>query len=426
MAEHTELIPMDDPGSGFDIVMRGYDRAQVTEQIERLEAELRVAGADRESAAARSGDLASQLASSHAVIESLRSKLEQTGLPTYERMGERIASMLNLAQAEADDLRRRAEEQAAETRGQTDEAVRERRKHLDAIDAELRSRRQAVEQQCAQLIFSAEGRAKSIVAEAEVAAERERKRLTTERRTSDEARAAADEQSRVHREQAAADADTARQQADDEARAAREEARSELQQHIAAAQRERAEADEQARLAREHAHADLREHTATAKAAQESADRDAHERRTVADASAAAARAEADEDFDITQRVRRTQLHQEHERRQRESIEQARSTVADADAYSQRAIADAQRQVAGLTAERDEILRQLRTLHGLLLGAPDRAGLPGDAPGVNSADDAGLPKGQPAQRNGAATQANGAPGVAAGGGHDVVAVPTPR
>ena len=45
----------------FDVVLRGYDRNQVAETIERLEADFRIAIADRDAAVARSADLASQL-----------------------------------------------------------------------------------------------------------------------------------------------------------------------------------------------------------------------------------------------------------------------------------------------------------------------------------------------------------------------------
>src|SRR3954451_21874675 len=117
-SDHTELIPLSGPGENFDVVLRGYDRGQVEEHVERLEAELRIAAADRDAAAARSADLASQLATSHAEVESLRVKLEQTGLPTFENMGQRIAGMLRLAEAEADAIRQKAVEDTASQRAE--------------------------------------------------------------------------------------------------------------------------------------------------------------------------------------------------------------------------------------------------------------------------------------------------------------------
>ena len=57
----NELLPLYDSSRGFDTAMRGYDREQVDREIARLDDDLRVTAAERDSAAARSADLAAQL-----------------------------------------------------------------------------------------------------------------------------------------------------------------------------------------------------------------------------------------------------------------------------------------------------------------------------------------------------------------------------
>lgn len=113
----TEMIPMPTM-SEFEVVLRGYDRAQVRDTVERLEADVRIALTDRDAAVARSSDLASQLSAVHAEMESLRRKLANTKAPTYETMGERIANMLRLAEEEAAEIRRNAHSDVAGMREQ--------------------------------------------------------------------------------------------------------------------------------------------------------------------------------------------------------------------------------------------------------------------------------------------------------------------
>ena len=45
-----DMLPMREAQHSFDVVLRGFDRHQVAETIERLEADIRVALADRDAA----------------------------------------------------------------------------------------------------------------------------------------------------------------------------------------------------------------------------------------------------------------------------------------------------------------------------------------------------------------------------------------
>ena len=53
-----DLLPTHEAQHSFDVVLRGYDRSQVADTIERLEADFRIALADRDAAVGRSADLA--------------------------------------------------------------------------------------------------------------------------------------------------------------------------------------------------------------------------------------------------------------------------------------------------------------------------------------------------------------------------------
>src|SRR3712207_4166896 len=62
-APRHDPLAMHPTSHSFDVVLRGYDKSQVAETIEQLEADFRIALADRDAAVARSSDLASQLRS---------------------------------------------------------------------------------------------------------------------------------------------------------------------------------------------------------------------------------------------------------------------------------------------------------------------------------------------------------------------------
>jgi DivIVA domain-containing protein len=53
-----DFLPL---GSSFDVTRRGYDRRQVDEHLDRLDADLRILAADRDAAVARAAELAKRL-----------------------------------------------------------------------------------------------------------------------------------------------------------------------------------------------------------------------------------------------------------------------------------------------------------------------------------------------------------------------------
>src|SRR5215212_5474710 len=140
----------------FDVVLRGYDRSQVADTIERLEADFRIALADRDAAVARSADMSSQLAALHGEIEALRRKAATATAPTFENISERIQHMLTLAEEEAAEIRRAAELDA--------QAVRER--HA-AGQAEVERMLAEARQNAEQIAQKAQQRADELVAKAQ-------------------------------------------------------------------------------------------------------------------------------------------------------------------------------------------------------------------------------------------------------------------
>lgn len=111
-----DLIPLGAPPIGFDVVMRGYDRNQVQDAIGRLEDDLRTVVSERDRAISRANDLHLQLEQASSDVTTLNSKLRNAQAPTFESMGERIASMLRLAEEEASEIRRVAAADADEIR----------------------------------------------------------------------------------------------------------------------------------------------------------------------------------------------------------------------------------------------------------------------------------------------------------------------
>jgi chromosome segregation ATPase len=97
LADDRDLVPL---GSGFDIVKRGYDRAQVEDHLERLDSDLRLLAADRDAAVSQTLDLARQLEAARSEISEIRNQVERLSLPptTLEGLSERLQRMLRLAQ----------------------------------------------------------------------------------------------------------------------------------------------------------------------------------------------------------------------------------------------------------------------------------------------------------------------------------------
>jgi cell division septum initiation protein DivIVA len=151
----------------FDVVLRGYDRSQVAETIERLEADFRIAIADRDAAASRSTDLAGQLSALHAQLEAMRRKAATANAPTFENISERIQHMLQLAEEEAGEIRRAAEIDAHAVREQTAAEERAMLERHAAGQAEVERMLAEAGHNAEQIAHKAQIRADELVAKAQ-------------------------------------------------------------------------------------------------------------------------------------------------------------------------------------------------------------------------------------------------------------------
>ena len=160
-------LPMHEAQHSFDVVLRGYDRSQVADTIERLEADFRIALADRDAAVARSADLAGQLSALHGEVESLRRKAATAAAPTFENISERIQHMLQLAEEEAGEIRRAAEVDAMAVREQTAAEERALLERHAAGQAEIERMLAEARQGAEQIAQKAQIRADELVAKAQ-------------------------------------------------------------------------------------------------------------------------------------------------------------------------------------------------------------------------------------------------------------------
>lgn len=282
----SDVLPMLTDGyRGFAQALRGYDRAQVDTYLGQLEDDLRAAGGERDAAQARSADLAAQLASAQAHLESLRRQLRMaTETVTPENIDERVRHLLESAQADATRIRNEATADAERVRnGASDAAARTKaaaQADADRIVAEATARLAEADETFRRRIAEADQH--RIRVEAELA-----ERVA---------------QTRADEERLTLEAEAARHRLDDEARAERE------------------------RL----------------------------------DAESARTRQEAEDDFEIVLRQRRTEQHAQLAEQRAAAEEEARQLIADAKA-----------EVARLYRHREVVHGELRALHGKIGDALD-------------------------------------------------------
>ncbi|WP_232797200.1 coiled-coil domain-containing protein [Blastococcus atacamensis] len=167
MTDPRRDLPMHEAQHSFDVVLRGYDRSQVAETIERLEADFRIALADRDAAVARTADMAGQLSALHGEIEALRRKAATQAAPTFENISERIQHMLQLAEEEAGEIRRAAEVDAMAVREQTAAEERALLERHAAGQAEVERMLAEARQTAEQIAQKAQIRADELVGKAQ-------------------------------------------------------------------------------------------------------------------------------------------------------------------------------------------------------------------------------------------------------------------
>ena len=189
---------MTDSNAHFRSVLRGYDTAQVDQHVHEL---TQAAAAARREAGERTIEV-SKLEAARAQLQgeverhvhqarALEEAQTKAAAPTYAGLGERIGSILTLADKEADELRRSAQADAANHHALADESALATRAAADDYATETRS---AADVEVARTLEDAKRHADSILddADREATARREEAEAVYERARAKSAAAAAD------------------------------------------------------------------------------------------------------------------------------------------------------------------------------------------------------------------------------------------
>src|SRR5689334_19764014 len=184
-----------DETTEFAVVRRGYDRAQVDEQIDMLSTQLRTAIAARKSAASEVDVLSRRLEASigdvqaarsdsaqrRAEVDKLRAQVaELSTIPhTVDGMSERLQQMVRIAQDEVNDMRQRATSSAAHVlalaQAEADELRERSEKERHEFETERRSAQEAARREDAgRILESAAQQARAQLADAGAESQRVR------------------------------------------------------------------------------------------------------------------------------------------------------------------------------------------------------------------------------------------------------------
>ena len=162
---------MTDSNAHFRSVLRGYDPAQVDQHVHEL---AQAAAAARKEAAERTievrkleaahGQLRNEVERHVQRARTLEEEQMKASAPTYATLGERIGSILTLADEEASDMRARAQSDAANHHALADESALATRGEADLYATEMRS---AAEANAARFMEDAKRQADSVLDDAD-------------------------------------------------------------------------------------------------------------------------------------------------------------------------------------------------------------------------------------------------------------------
>jgi DivIVA domain-containing protein len=189
---------MTDSNAHFRSVLRGYDPAQVDQHVHEL---AKATAAARQEAAERTIEV-TKLEAAHGQLRNeverhvqrartLEEEQMKASAPTFATLGERIGSILTLADQEANELRERAQADAANHHALADESALATRQDADHYATEVRS---AAEAEAARFMENAKRQADSLLddADRQAMARREEAEAVYERSRAKSATAAVD------------------------------------------------------------------------------------------------------------------------------------------------------------------------------------------------------------------------------------------
>jgi DivIVA domain-containing protein len=186
--DDDQLVPLsdDEQPSGFDVVLRGYDRRQVDDYLDRVEAALNDADARHAEDTGRLAALESQVTDMHARLADAERRAEGRPEPAPVA-GDRIAAMLRLADEEAASIRANAADEAeriiSEAQLRAGQESAKRTAELDSRERDIAT----AHEQAAALIAQAQQDAAGIRTKAEQDAAESRQQAQEELRRMHEA-----------------------------------------------------------------------------------------------------------------------------------------------------------------------------------------------------------------------------------------------
>lgn len=153
----------------FAVVRKGFDREQVNSTLTRLEAEVELLRADRDSAVARAERAATDLERERERVRALEARVAELGRApaTSDQMSDRLATMLRLATAEAESVRDEAHSTADRIRTEAEDDAWQLREAAGTELKEIRTRNLAIHAQHDETLRAARKRAQEIVRSAE-------------------------------------------------------------------------------------------------------------------------------------------------------------------------------------------------------------------------------------------------------------------
>ncbi len=256
------------PPTGFEVVRRGYDQAQVEAHLRRLDAEMRILATDRDAAVDQSAQLTRELDDSRARAERLRAQVRTLVSPqqSVQGMSERMRSMLRMAEDEVAEMLQRADAEVARRLHDAEQKattiVEDARAEADAIRMQSKADAEAAEE--ADAVRRAELEAEEHAHLERLATTREtadreiaeaRSRLDADRQEHTEAAAVADAAAKKRHDDAWADSEARRNQVEADFRIAMDQRRKEA---LAAHTGEQLSTRAATEAMRERAHAEAR------------------------------------------------------------------------------------------------------------------------------------------------------------------------
>ncbi|AZI57842.1 hypothetical protein EH165_06445 [Nakamurella antarctica] len=298
--------------AAFELVRRGYSPEQVNQHLDRLEYDLRILAADRDSASQRLAELAAGMAAAQSEADEFRRQLDHTALAPTSMAGlsDRMQRMIRLAEEEATEIRTKARTETTDKQALLDRSVAELAQERAALEAEREKSRALLAEQVRDLL-------------AETTAEGAKAREDAAQEAAAMIEAATEKADNLTQ-----DATHLRDRLDAESLATRTQAMEDLAAKCAAD-------EEQAAVTLERAQAQAQALISEATAEVERIQSEGRELRRLLDSESAERRKEVEDDFEITISARRIEAHQL-------VAEQERYSTAEADRVVSEALASAE------------------------------------------------------------------------------------